>query len=153
MYLTSKETAAVEAAGVPVDSVNPRQWWIVCLDRESEMPTDLELRQLRGFIEFTTLNGVVGVQPERILAERPLPWDTGFDTLIFRKFDHAGIPGWRYRRSSWKGGARYVPDRDAIGYKPLGLIAAMDRSRKEREPWAKWKAEHSDLFPAGEEAS
>lgn len=150
-FLTGREAAIVQAAGIPVDSFNPARWWIVCLDRESEMPDDLELRQLRSIVEFATTSGFVGVKPERILAERPLPWDSGYNSLIFRKFDHSGIPGWRYRRASWRDGPMYVPDRQAIDYKPLDLVAAMDRQCNLRsEQWAAWKADHADLFSAQE---
>jgi len=151
-FLIDQEAAAVEAARIPVDSFNPMTYWVVCLDRESAMPTDLELRQLHSIIEFIVQDGYVSTKAERAFAAGELARDAGFNTVIFRKDRSDG--GWRFRRASWREGPLFVPSHQELDYAPHSLAAAMDRLRKHRmEPWEAWKTAHADLFPAGQEVS
>jgi hypothetical protein len=151
-FLTDQEAAAIQAAQIPVDSFNPGTYWAACLDRESEMPTGLELRQLHSIIEYLVQSRHVSVKTARQFAEGELAKESGFNTMIFRKDRHHG--GWRFRRASWADGPLFVPSPIEREYRPLSLAAAMDRlCEYRREPWEAWKVAHADLFPIHHEVS
>jgi hypothetical protein len=158
---------------VPVDSEYPRTQWLACLVRDSELPTDDELRQLRSYIEYA-VGLTYNERYQRILVGDPsLPDDeqtnqhlarcNGHNTAIFTK--RAGA--WFVRRDSWQNG--FVPWRHQSAYVPLTLERVIDtfvcsacvddrRVPKDgpnhgyrkgiRPDWWVWKTLHPDVFPA-----
>jgi hypothetical protein len=135
---------------IPVDSFIPSQFWIISLCRESLMPTDQELAQLRSYCNFIVKKTYNEEYGRRILRMR-LPYDPGhFNTIIFRK----GAPfspkdcGWFFREPTRKFGLSFLP---AIGegYHSHTLAETMD-GYETRTPaeWKEWKRKHHPIFPA-----
>jgi len=134
---------------VPVDSSHPGTYWIACLDYESFLPTNLELLQIRSFIEFSTKRTYREHYQTKIL-EKPLASCSGHNTLIFLKGlrSNESDQGWRFRRASWEIGPMYVPSITDADYRPHTLVEVMDIVEKNiPEPWQKWKQEHPEIFP------
>jgi hypothetical protein len=175
-YLTPEQTQAIEGAGVPVDSTHPQWCWLVSLYDASEMPTDLEIRQLRSIAEYRLsqfrehYQQVIREKAYNSAREKGkgnLLCDGGVVTHVFTK----GSPyveridlgqkmkGWHFRRSTWTGGPLFVPWRSDEKDKdtpPLTLVEAVDRmysipdgngETKVFGDWAAWKAAHPEIFP------
>lgn len=138
---------------VPVDSLSPKTNWVAALDRDSELPDDAELRQIRSFVEFTVTDLYREDVARAILAKNELVRISSHNTIIVRK---GGLPlargGWQYRRASWRGGPLYSPDFIQPGYRPHTLVEVLDITRRlgsiePDERWRAWKREHQDIFP------
>jgi hypothetical protein len=128
---------------VPVDSSWPMSWWIANVDKDSEeMPTELEIRQIRSYIEFTVHQVYNETYIQKILVERKLPWDQGHVTLILRK---VSPDSWRYRIRTWEHGPR--PMESGLSLNTLFEMLQSRFSDKYVTAWRAWKAERPELFP------
>lgn len=135
---------------IPVDSSHPGKYWIAALDGESSMPTDIELRQIRSFIEFIVGRVFGENYGKRILAERPLVYCGDHNTTVFLKGlrDDSTKEGWRYRKMRWRTGPTYMPSIAEGDYRPLTLVEIMDLMEKLIfEEWNEWKQAHPEIFP------
>ncbi|MFG3136114.1 hypothetical protein ACGFZA_07810 [Streptomyces sp. NPDC048211] len=123
----------------------------------TERPTDAEAEMIGSFIEEYKHHWF-RESYHRKLAERPLDVDSGCNTTIFIKY---GPDDWGYRRCSWEHGPLFVPSGPTLrGTKheyaknagPLSLEQVMDLchtvSEEPMPHWLKWKADHSEIFPA-----
>ncbi|OGZ11651.1 MAG: hypothetical protein A3D67_00460 [Candidatus Lloydbacteria bacterium RIFCSPHIGHO2_02_FULL_51_22] len=150
-FLSDRNTKRIQSKfKIPVDSFNPGTHWIVSLDRESHLPTDLELRQIRSYGEFVTKTTYLHEMAERILA-LPLPKAGEHHTVIFRK-GHGSAPGteehWFRRKAMWRN-PRYIPNPVLPQYRGLSLVHVMDAEETLfPEKWALWKRKYPKLFPA-----
>jgi hypothetical protein len=127
---------------IPVDSTWPGTYWIICLDSESEMPTDDELAQIQSYLEFV-IRRTYRESFARKLLEMPLPKCGGHNATILRKgWAHRG--GWFYRASSWEFGPTYVPHEAP----PQSLMAVLSL-REDLVPaqWEQWKRDRPEIFP------
>lgn len=140
---------------IPVDCEYPLTYWIIALDRESFMPTDIELSQLRNYCEFVVHNTYNN--PHYILVEKPLAWCSGHNTIVFRNglratnFRKQHDPGeWFYRRMTWTVGPTYVPDifgANDLKYEPHSLIDIFNRIEKNvPEKWEEWKNKNNKIY-------
>ncbi len=151
-FLTDAEAARIQNEfRIPVDSHYPGTFWIVSLDRESFLPTDAELRQIRSYCEFVVRSYYNESYQERILG-KPLPADSGHHTIIFckgRGRQMATKERWGYRRRTWDTGPMYQPTLDQ---KPHTLVEVMNRmetiASTRSEKWEGWKRQHPDIFIA-----
>lgn len=150
-FLSEKEAEYIQNTfRIPVDSFKPGPYWIISLDRDSFLPTDQELKQLRSYCEYKTAT-VYNEFWQKKLLEMPLAKCGGHNTTIFRK----GIRHrpeetkghWYFRKWSWSMGPLYMPSIMDGGYKALTLIEVMDII-EEIIParWEEWKKKHSDIF-------
>lgn len=153
-FLTDEEVDRVQSFGIPVDSSCPAMHWIIALDRESFMPTDTELAQLKSYCEFVVKRLYNETWQKRILQE-PLPKCGGHHTLIFLngmrpRMHYKGQPAgtWFFRRRLWREGPRYVPYVNEVGvYRPHALTQLMDRIEDvSHERWQEWKQMHRHFF-------
>ncbi len=154
-FLSDSEARRIqEKFKIPVDCHKPATYWIVALDRESFMPTDKELRQIRSYCEFGVRRLYNETWQRRMLEEEPLAKCGGHNTLIFRNglrslgFRTERPAGeWFYRRWSWESGPTYVPFVLDSDYRPHTLLEVLTRIEKDvPDRWEKWKQEHPDLF-------
>jgi hypothetical protein len=114
----------VERFGIPVDSHNPRCYYIVCLSDESRGPTVDELVLIRLYRDYI-IHRFYNEQYVRTLVAQKFPAVGGHNTTIFKK---NGPRSWVYRKLTWNQGPLYVPvDKD---YRQVGipLPALLDRS-------------------------
>lgn len=78
------------------------------------------------------------------MRARPFDIDGGANGRYLMKHRHGG---WGYRHRSWQFGPPFVPAWDA---EPEPLLAVLDKARDTgTERWAKWKADHPDIFGGG----
>ncbi len=136
-----------EEFGIPVDhSLCLKNYWIVSLSRESELPTDEELKQIHSFLEFIVRDFYTEGHQKVILAKK-LSFDDGHNTTILKK--EAG--SWFFRKMTWYAGPDFAPSMTGKGYHPHNLIQVMDLARTmlhEVSPkWIKWKQLHPEIFP------
>jgi hypothetical protein len=129
---------------IPVDSGEFRKFWIACLHAESRMPTDLELRQIRSYIEFSVCSWNEPVK-KRVLS-MSLPFYGGYHTDIFRKGFNDEIPeGWFRSKLLY---SYYVPNPVAEGYAPYSFEELLDSiSKNYGQNWHIWRIAHPDIFP------
>lgn len=136
---------------VPVtDDRHFRTHFIVSIDRHGEIPTDVEVLQIRSYAEYIANRIYHGPEIDRVLFGEKLPQCPGHITTTFRKgcADRSdGRGGWTYRRRTWTISPEFAPDRHEKGFRPLTLVALMDRietwgDRKPSPHWQAWKAEH-----------
>lgn len=135
---------------IPVDSLNPRTYWITSLDRQSVMPSDEELRQIASYREFV-IKSYYNPRYSAKLLEIPIPKDSGNNTTVFHKGDNRGNDKcWFYRRTFWSSttGPTFQPYVGDTFYLPLSLVEVMDRIQAiGMKEWSVWKKEHADIFP------
>jgi hypothetical protein len=137
---------------IPVDSSYPGTYWIISIDRESQMPTSEELRQLQSYREFWVRQVYNEEYAQKILANG-LPRCSGHNTAIFRKGSPAGNGAeqyWFYRKMTWQSGPMFVPDVMGPNYKGLTLVELLDQHLNDlrADNWTQWKKEHLSIFPA-----
>ena len=142
---------------IPVDSFCPATYWIISVDSESNMPTDEELRRLRSYCEFVVGKTYGPNNKRKILEEKDLPREAGYNTTIFRKgnemAENSG-DAWFYRQSSWSQGPLFMPFTGAEDYRAHTLAEVMDRRENSMlEKWSAWKSEYPEIFsiPEGKE--
>lgn len=152
--LTVEQKAVILAHKIPVDSAYPGTCWIACVQYDSVMPTEAELRMIASYIEYKVRNQYNETYQEKIFA-KPLPACGGHVTKVFRKgarWRHHPDPdeGWTYRHSTWENSGTW-PD----GRSRVSLMAVLDRLNSahwNEKPyqfpeWVKWKADRPDIFP------
>jgi len=149
--LTDVEVSRIkEKFKIPVDSFNPGTYWITSLDRESFLPTDGELRQLRSYCEFEVRSYFNERYVNRIL-EADLPRDNGHNTTIFRKGSakDGTEHDWFYRKMTWRmSGSLYFPSPMDKDYLRFTLPEMMDKIQSLfPDRWAEWKEKYRDVFP------
>lgn len=134
---------------IPVTSDNPLYTYIACFHKDSpHRPTDLEIQQLRAFIDhhmdywFTTLQ-------REAVRNQPFDTELGRHTVIFHKY---GTGDWGYRRKSWPLG-RFTPPSPRVATRALGpmsLVEVMDLIHNvnagQEGSWHQWKADHPEVF-------
>lgn len=125
---------------IPVDTDCPESNWIISLDRESIMPNDEELKQMRSYQEFRVRHTYASSYQEVVL-KRELPCQPGHITVTYKKSER----GWLFRRSSWES-PFFVPS-PTENKRPLTLVEAIDRDENSYPKWDKWKREHPEIFP------
>lgn len=113
---------------IPVDCFNPGTYWIICLDRDSFLPTDNELEQLRSYREYIVRGFYDEGHAKRIL-DLDLPECSGHNTTIFRKgIEFLGIEGgWSFRKMTWRSGPLYFPNLAEEIYRGITLVGLLDR--------------------------
>mgnify|MGYP001559157934 CR=1 FL=1 len=89
---------------IPIDASHPETYWIISLDRESTMPSDEELKQMRSYQEFRVRHTYASSYQEVVL-NRKLPNDNGHNTVIYKKSEH----GWFFRRLAWENPLLFFP--------------------------------------------
>ena len=143
-YLNTAPDAPDYLAGPPFASV--------------ERPTDQEAQMLASFIQEYLHHWFHDGYISR-LAKRPLDVDSGCNTTVFVKYS---ADDWGYGRVSWEYGPTFIPGPPhsrgtqyeyAKAHGPLSLEQVMDlahciASDEPMEHWTRWKAAHSDVFPA-----
>ena len=126
---------------IPIDTDCPGTYWIVSLARESTMPSDEELKQMRSHQEFS-VRRTYAESYQEVVLKRKLPYDPGHNTVIFKKSER----GWLFRRLTWEG-PFFIPS-PTENERPLALVEIMDRNENFDSPkWDKWKREHPEIFP------
>jgi hypothetical protein len=164
MGMTARQLSETERSRIqeqfriPVDSSHPATYWLASLDAQSLMPTEQELEQLQGFIEYKIRSWYNPTYQAKLLG-MPLAKDSGHNTIIFRK-GSAGAgslhddDGWAFRRMTWSEGPMYVPARyPAESYEKMSLVQVMDYCERHtpeepNEKWEAWKQDHAELFGA-----
>ena len=151
MELTQEQIVRIQRDfKVPVNSDFPGNGWVSSLSKESEMPTDEELKQLRGYIEFVLIGdgSIYGAYYGSKIVGQALPLLPGHNSLVFRKATGENS-GWCYRRQSWSVGPIFVPSITEKNFRPHTLVEVMDRIEKDcrSRQWNNWKVAHSDVFP------
>ena len=134
--------------GIPVDSMFPRTYWIISLDRESRLPSDVELAQISSYCEFSTRNIYRPEYAQKIFA-LPLPKEAGHNTVVFKKGSSSPSTEkhWFRRKMSWENPI-YAPSVIAEDYRGLSLIEVVDSEQDIiPEKWERWKTKHIDIFP------
>jgi hypothetical protein len=135
----------IESFGVPLDTMSPNRWWLASVDHAGEMPTDEELKAIRSFIDAIINVGCYSDHYAAQLSAMKLPFDSGHNTVIFRKYANGF---WGYRQATWTHGPVFMPAWDSP--KPLNLVQVMDRyytiARVNNARWTKWKDDHADIF-------
>lgn len=118
----------------------------------AERPTDLEAQQLASFLRYyidTWYNESYKLR----LAERPFDIDGGANGMTFIKY---AAGDWGYRRRTWNIGPLFVPQTPEFAERPIGPLTLPalfdyiygDGEGNDRPGWARWKADHPDVFPA-----
>ncbi len=125
---------------IPVDTSHPGTYWIISLARESIMPSDEELKQMRSHQEFS-VRRTYAESYQEVVLKRKLPYDNGHNTVIFKKSER----GWLFRRSSWES-PFFVPS-PTENERPLTLVEAIDRDENYDRKWDEWKQKHPEIFP------
>lgn len=150
-FLSAEQVKRIEREfKVPVDGLWCSGHWHASLADESLMPADIELRQIRAFIEFKVRAWFNEGWANRILDEMPLPADAGANSLVFIKGINGEETGWHYRHQSWEMGPAVWPHPTWSEFRPYGLVELMDKevgSFRAKE-WAAFKAERPELFSA-----
>ena len=127
---------------IPVDASRPGSYWIISLARNSELPSDEELKQLRSYQEFS-VRRTYAESYQEVVLKRELPYDSGHNTVIFKK---SGQRGWLFRRLSWES-PLFIPSLTE-NERPLALVEIMDKNENSNpDKWNEWKRGHSEIFP------
>lgn len=131
---------------IPVDHHHPRQSWILCIDEDSTMPTDFELRQIQSLCQFKIENTYREHWQADILS-KPLPLCDGHNTAIFRKGTDEHPDAWLYRQLSWhQTFAPYGPHEK--NQRPRCLEEILNnQERYAVKHWSCWKEQHPNIFP------
>ncbi len=126
---------------IPVDTSHPGTYWIISLARESIMPSDEELKQMRSHQEFS-VRRTYAESYQEVVLKRKLPYDNGHNTVIFNKSKR----GWLFRRLTWEG-PLFIPS-PTENKLSLTLVEIMDRNEDfDSLKWEEWKREHPEIFP------
>ncbi len=151
--LTDEQVRHIQSFGIPVDSSHPSTYWIGSIDRESAMPTDIELRMIRSYIEYEVRHIYTQTYQEKIFA-KPFPAEGLHVTKVFRKgakWLHQENPfeGWCYRRGPSDG--HYWPNWPAPRMKLIEVLDYLQTLKPYPDPsseepylirtWVKWKAD------------
>ena len=148
-YLSSVDVLHIqEEFRIPVDSMYPGVYWIVSLDHESRLPSDVELTRIRSYCEFSTRN-IYGPEYAQKIFALPLPKEAGHNTVVFKKGSSrpSTEKHWFRRKMSWENPI-YAPSVIAEDYRGLSLIEVMDSEQDIiPEKWECWKTECHDIFP------
>lgn len=145
----------VERFGIPVDSCNPRRYWIISLNNKSKQPTVEELRCLHSYRDYMIHEKYTTFDEQRLLIML-LPECTGHNTTIFRKL---GPNAWVYRNLLWSQDVTYYVPCSKENRRPEGipLVALFDhvegvgtKSVGGGTPqcinWKAWKTCHPTVF-------
>src|SRR3989338_8574134 len=125
-FLSDQEVRRIQNEfRIPVDSFNPSKFWIIALYRESFLPTEQELKQLRSYCEYVIQKHYTS-RTREMLMNLCLPVCTGHNTAIFNNGLRRGVetqrPGhWFFRKISWRDGC-YFPNYLNTSYHPHTLI-------------------------------
>ena len=151
LFLSDSEVLRVQDQfRIPVDSFSPSKYWIIALDRESFLPTDEELRQIRSYGDYVIGKNYISPTKEKLLSV-VLPAYSGHNTIIFnnglcRGAETQDPRHWFFRRASWRNGA-YYPNYFASFYRPHTLFQVMDKAEEfSADAWEQWKSQHPDIF-------
>lgn len=151
--IDSTQEKVVNEFKIPVDSCYPSSYWIVCLDRNSEMPTKEELIQIRSFIEFIIKRTYVISYQKKLLA-MPLALENGHNTLVLCKGIHYSAHCWVFRRSTWQIGPIFVPHFTEPDFHVYTLIEILDRNETVySSKWSLWKNSNTAIFPTNTTSS
>ncbi len=121
---------------IPIDAD-----WIISLARESIMPSDEELKQMRSYQEFRVRHTYAESYQEVVL-KRELPYDNGHNTVIYKKSER----GWLFRRSSWENPLLFFPS-PTESERSHTLVEIIDGDENFCREWDKWKRERPEIFP------